>query len=308
MDKYLAGLFSDSSRESIKSFIRSAQISVNGKMILKPSAVLKNGDLISGTVNDQIDKVKLMPENIKLDILFENNDVVVINKPAGMVVHPGDANEAGTLANALIYHYPKIVYAIADRGEDRLKNLRPGIVHRLDKDTSGVMIVAKHKKSYEYLVEQFKKRNIIKKYLAVCLGFLKNDSGTIESVIGRKPSNRKMMGEVGDGAGKKAITVYKVLQSYNHRDTQFSLLEFEIKTGRTHQIRVHAKESGFPILGDKVYFIKESKATSHKLNVDRQLLHSHSLSLALPDESMASIFKAPLAKDMAMIINLISGN
>lgn len=302
LDKFLAGLFSGLSRERIKNSIRSGNVKVNKRDVIKPSHTLKNNDLITGTINDQTNETKLVPENIRLDIIFENDDVLVINKPAGIVVHPGDGNETGTLANALIYHYPKIVYAIPDRGDDYLINLRPGIVHRLDKDTSGTMIVSKSKKSYDYLINQFKNRYVVKKYLAVCLGYPKKDVGIIENNIGRKTGNRKVMGEVGDSMGKRAITKYNVLQSFDHYDFQFSLIEFEIKTGRTHQIRVHAKESGFPILGDRVYFTKDSRSVSRKLNVDRQLLHSHTLSLFLSDKSKLRTFSAPIPDDMDSII------
>jgi 23S rRNA pseudouridine1911/1915/1917 synthase len=300
IDKFLASHLEQYTRGQIQHSIVNKLMHVNEHDV-KSNYRLKYGDNIKGKIK-LFKTDALIPEKMKLDIIFENDDVLVINKPAGMVVHPGNGNETGTLANTLIYHYPKIVSATADRGEDKLKNLRPGIVHRLDKDTSGVMIVAKSKKSYEYLIDKFKKKNIVKKYLAVCLDSPKNNYGTIDNVIGRKPNNRKMMGEVGDNAGKKAVTFYKVLRSYEHNYIQFSLIEFEIKTGRTHQIRVHAKESGFPILGDRVYFTKESKAASCKLNIDRQLLHSHTLTLKLPDAQTRQIFTAPMPNDMKSAI------
>jgi 23S rRNA pseudouridine1911/1915/1917 synthase len=304
LDKFLANPFSNFSRSQIQKSITDGEITVNGSSV-DPDYKLKENDRIAGELVE-VKPAILIPQKIKLDIIFENDDVLVINKPAGLVIHPGDNKESDTLANSLLDRYPEIIKAVPDRGDEDIKFLRPGIVHRLDKDTSGAMIIAKNKKSYDFLKDEFDKREVNKIYLALCFGSPKQSRGVLTNFLGRIKSNRKMMGEVGEFSGKKAITNYKVLSEYKYDNIILSLIEFDIKTGRTHQIRAQAKLAGFPIIGDQMYFTRASKVLSGKLNVSRQLLHSHTLTIKLPGENKSQSFEAELPLDLQSILSDIS--
>lgn len=239
IDSFLASEL-DYTRSYLKKLILNGLVKVNGSSI-KPNYKLKEGDSVDVNI-PEAEKIDLMPENIPLDIIYEDDDIIVINKPQGMVVHPAPGNYSGTLVNALLYHCKNLS---GINGE-----LRPGIVHRLDKDTSGVMVVAKNDKAHLDLSNQIKERTILKKYIAIVEGVIKDDEGSIEAPIGRDHVERKKMAVTEDG--RYALTLYKVLERYKNN----SLIEATIKTGRTHQIRVHMSYIGHPIVGDEVYGYK----------------------------------------------------
>ncbi len=293
IDQFLANNFSDLSRNKLSKMVKTGEITCNRGMV-KPSHNLKEEDVISvGEIKkDQANSVP-KGEKIDLEIIFEDDDAIVINKPAGLVVHPADGNESGTLVNALINYYPKIVDAIYDQHSE-VSKIRPGIVHRLDKDSSGVMIVAKNKSALDFLSGEIRARNVEKRYRAICLDNLPNKSGELINKLIRHPQKRKEMAISEDDRGKEAITKYKVISSHKFNDQNISLIEFQIITGRTHQIRVHAKSLNSPVLGDKVYNIKASDALSNELNINRPLLHSRLLKIKLPNgETKEFIAKVP---------------
>lgn len=296
----LSNMYPDLSRSFISNQIKSGNVLLNSA-ITKPSQAVKNGDDIS--VNFQIDNAGLpQAEEIPLNIIFENEDVIVIDKQPNLVVHPAHGNTSGTLVNALMKYFPNINEAVYDKNSNLSLN-RPGIVHRLDKDTSGVMIVAKTQKALISLSKQIKNRTVNKKYLALCYGWPKQEFGTLTNYIGRDPKNRQKMAEVGDIKGKIAISVYKVIEYYTIGTEKLSLIEFDIKTGRTHQIRYHAQILGNPIIGDKVYNNKLSIKLSKKLNANRPLLHSCSLSINLPGDPKPTSFQSKLPDDFSSILS-----
>lgn len=284
LDKFL----SDStglSRSRIKKLIESGNITVNGAKA-DPSYKLKTEDKIEINVPEP-EKSKLEAENIPLDVIYEDKDILVLNKPRGLTVHPGAGNRSGTLVNALLHHCRNL--SIIGGVE------RPGIVHRLDKDTSGVLIVAKNDKAHQSLSKQFKDRTIEKTYLAIVKGNPKNEEGTISESIGRHPVNRKKMAV--SQKGREAVTHYKVLK----RSKDYSLVELKPKTGRTHQIRVHLKHIGYPIVGDPVYGGKKN-STPH-LNVgNQQLLHAYKIKFTHPTTQKELEFEAPLPQDMLKLM------
>ncbi|MDN5317827.1 MAG: rRNA synthase, partial [Thermoanaerobacterium sp.] len=264
IDSFLASEL-DYTRSYLKKLILNGLVKVNGSSI-KPNYKLKEGDSVDVNI-PEAEKIDLMPENIPLDIIYEDDDIIVINKPQGMVVHPAPGNYSGTLVNALLYHCKNLS---GINGE-----LRPGIVHRLDKDTSGVMVVAKNDKAHLDLSNQIKERTILKKYIAIVEGVIKDDEGSIEVPIGRDHAERKKMAVTEDG--RYALTLYKVLERYKNN----SLIEATIKTGRTHQIRVHMSYIGHPIVGDEVYGYKKQR-----FNLLGQALHSKLLGLVHPSKKI----------------------
>tara|TARA_B110000259_G_C14006499_1_gene398071 strand:+ start:156 stop:1136 length:981 start_codon:yes stop_codon:yes gene_type:complete len=245
LDKFVAENLPNISRSKIKSLIEKGLITVN-EMTKDPDYKLGLNDKIS--INEKNEEnSKLLGENIKLNIVYEDGDLLVIDKPAGLVVHPGAGNKNGTLVNALIYHCGNSLSSVGD-------GKRPGIVHRIDKDTSGLLVVAKNDSAHLNLAKQFEDHSVSRKYLALCWGKLKPSSGKLVSLISRSNKNRiKMMSS--KIKGKEAITNYKTLETYVDKkgDSFASLVECKLETGRTHQIRVHLTEKGNPIIGDKVY-------------------------------------------------------
>ena len=225
--------------------------------------------------------MNLEPEPVPLDILFENDDLVIINKDAGMVVHPSPGHEHGTLVHAILAHVPDL----AGIGGTE----RPGIVHRLDKDTSGIIVIAKNDRSHRWLQEQFRTRRVEKSYLALVDGRPPTSVGKIDASIGRSSSHRKLMAVVPPGKGREAVSEYKVTERFS----EHTLLEVRPLTGRTHQIRVHLAFLGCPIAGDKVYGKKKSTLT-----LDRHFLHASRLAITLPGEDSARIFEAPLPEKL----------
>lgn len=239
LDTFVQSIYSDRTRSFIKNLIEKGDITVNGERV-KAGYSLRVNDIIDVEVPEPI-STDIIPENIPLDIVYEDSDLLVINKPQGMVVHPASGCYTGTLVNALLYHIKDLS---GINGE-----LRPGIVHRLDKDTSGLLLVAKNDFAHVNLAEQIKEKICKRLYKAVVLGHLKDKEGQVTTYLNRGTNERKKMFVVPMGQGKIAITNYKVLEEYKG----YSYVEYELKTGRTHQIRVHSAFLGHPILGDSVY-------------------------------------------------------
>ncbi len=285
LDKLLAKRFEDRhSRAYFQYLIEEHLVSLNG-LPVKKRVKPREGDEIEihFMMTPQID---VRPQPIDLDILYEDDDILLINKPPGMVVHPAPGNWEGTFVNALLFHCRGLAVSPDD--------VRPGIVHRLDKETSGVLIAAKNLQSQQNLIEQFSGRDVKKRYLAVCVG--KPGQGTISAPIGRHPVDRKKMAV--RGTGKPAESQYKTL-AYNER---LSLVEIIPVTGRTHQIRVHMKHLGCPVLGDSVY---GSPSLNEKLKAKRQLLHAKELSLRHPADGKHLTINAPIPQDMERFISQI---
>ena len=261
-------------RSQIKIQIDAKRVLVNG-VCQKAGFHVKNDDKIVLSFSKDVFDSKAEPENIPLDIVYEDEDFAVINKPQGMVVHPAPGAYNHTLVNALLFHFESL-----SNSEDKI---RPGIVHRIDKDTSGLLVVAKNDKAHASLAEQIAEHSCFRHYLALLEGNLKQDNGTIETFISRDQKDRKMMAVSNDG--KKAITHYFVKERFN----AYCLVEFILETGRTHQIRVHSKFLGHPIVGDKTYGIK-----NQKFKLEGQLLHAYKLELTHPTTGKRMEFNAKL--------------
>ncbi len=240
LDIFVAECLPDISRSQLKKLIDSGQITLNG-LTTKASSRLKGGESVQIILPDP-EPIEALPEAIPLHVLYEDQDLIVIDKPAGMVVHPAAGHSHGTLVNALLYHCNDL----AGIGGD----LRPGIVHRIDKDTSGVIVATKNDQSHQHLAMQFKDHSIKRRYLALIHGALENRSGTIDQPIGRHPTQRKKMSGKARN-GKRAVTHWKTIKQYNVN--RLSLLELQLETGRTHQIRVHLAEINCPLVGDPLY-------------------------------------------------------
>lgn len=260
IDSFLSGK-TDFTRTRIQQLIKDKNITVNGKPT-KSSYKIEENDEITIEV-PEVETTEINPENIKIDIVYEDSDIAVINKQAGMVVHPAHGHYSGTLVNALLYHIKDLS---GINGE-----IRPGIVHRLDKDTSGLIVIAKNDKVHTALTEMFQEKKIRKTYLAILKGKLNKSEGKIVTQIGRDKNDRKKMTVIDDiTKGKNAITNYRIISQNN----LFTLVKVNIETGRTHQIRVHMRYLGYPILGDSVYGRKD--------NEKRQMLHAYKLEFIHP--------------------------
>ena len=273
LDAYVSSLKDNISRSNAQKLIKNNKIFVNGKNV-KESYKVKENDEIR-IIIEEPKKSSLKPENIPLDIIYEDNDIIVINKPKGMVVHPGNGNHEGTLVNAVLA-YAKDLSGIGGK-------LRPGIVHRIDKDTSGLIIVAKNDKAHKNLSEEIKNHEVTKIYTCLVRGNISEDDATIDMPIGRDKNDRKKMAVTEDG--KKAITHFRVLKRYGN----YTLLRVKIDTGRTHQIRVHMAKIGHPIIGDEVY-----SNGKNEFNVHGQMLHSTYLKFKHPVTGKELELEAPL--------------
>ena len=293
LDRWLAGQLSDRSRSEIQRWIEAGLVSASSKP-LKASQKLKAGAEITVIVPAP-DDVAVEPEPIPLDILYQDADLLVINKPAGMVVHPAAGNWHGTLVNAVLYHCPDL------EGVGGVH--RPGIVHRLDKDTSGVILVAKNDAAHRALQAQFQARAVQKTYWALVYGLLSPAQGEIVAPIGRDPRDRKRMA-VAQRGGRPATTRYETLDSYRVPATgeRLSLLACHPLTGRTHQIRVHLAYAKHPIVGDGVYCTRRKTA----LRCPRQFLHAERISFRLPSTGEEVEFSAPLAEDLRTVLKTLS--
>ena len=263
----------DKTRSAVKKLVDDGEITVGGNKV-KAGRTLKIGEEISVNIPDPV-KLDLEAENIPLDIIYQDKDIAIINKPQGMTVHAGNGTHGSTLVNALLYHFDSL------SGINGV--IRPGIVHRIDKDTSGLLVVAKNDAAHLSLSEQIKNKTCHRIYLALLEGTVKQNDGIIDTFIGRSDKNRTMMA-VKD-SGRRAVTHFKVLKRYK----EFTFAEFKLETGRTHQIRVHCKYIGHPIVGDPVYGYEKQK---FKLN--GQLLHAWKLELTHPSTGERMSFEAPL--------------
>ncbi len=284
-----------SSRSRIQTLIREGLARVNGKPE-KAGYKVKAGDTVTLELPERPVR-EVLPEPIPLSVIYEDPHIVVLNKPAGLVVHPAPGNYTGTLVNALLYHYGSLPSLGKGKEEaEGVERERAGIVHRLDKDTSGVMVTARTPEALKSLSGQFKDRVVQKRYVALVAGVIKKGSGTIEAGLGRHVKERKKI-SVHTYKAREAVTLYRVRERYGNA----TLVEVEIKTGRTHQIRVHMAHIGHPVLGDRVY----GGAKAAKLGdtaVPRQMLHAESLSILHPVTGHPMTFSAPPPEDMAGII------
>ena len=282
IDKYLSDMLEEKSRSFIQELIKKEKVVVNNK-IPKSNYKVKAFDNIELEVPEP-EILKVDAEDIPLNILYEDNDVIVVNKEQGMVVHPAPGNYNGTLVNALLFHCKDL------SGINGI--IRPGIVHRIDKDTSGILVVAKNDEAHNKLSEQLKNHSMKREYYALIEGRLKNDSGTINKPIGRNKKDRLKMGIVEDG--KLAVTHYEVLERYNG----YTLIKCILETGRTHQIRVHMSSIGFPLVGDPLYGFKRQK-----FKLDGQMLHAKTLGFIHPEASEYMEFNSELPKYFINIID-----
>jgi 23S rRNA pseudouridine1911/1915/1917 synthase len=287
LDRFLANNLPEYSRSRLQQLIRTGFVRLNGAAT-RSRYLVHTGDKIELT-EPPLEKIDNQPEPIPLEILFEDRDIIVINKPAGLVVHPGAGHRQHTLVNALLGHCTTLS---GIGGKER-----PGIVHRLDKETSGCLVVAKNDKAHRELSRQFAERTVEKIYLALVNGKLPKETGTIEEKIGRHPVHRQRM-SVTSSRGRPAKTEYRVIRS---RD-QASLVECRLHSGRTHQIRVHLHHLGHPVLGDKVYSRRAAK------NFPRQMLHAWKIALRHPVNGEFKSFEAPLPHDFATAIKMTTGN
>ena len=275
IDKYLSEQLEDMTRSHIQKLIKENMVRVNG-MAVKSNFKLSASDQIEVEI-PELKEPDILPENIPLDILYEDQDILVVNKPKGMVVHPAPGHYTGTLVNAIMYHCKDNLSGINGV-------LRPGIVHRIDMDTTGSLLICKNDRAHQALAEQLKEHSITRKYHAIVHGRLKEDEGTIDKPIGRHPIDRKKM-SIHCTNGREAITHYRVLKRFQ----QFTYIECQLETGRTHQIRVHMSSIGHPILGDQIY---GPAKCPYKLQ--GQTLHAKVLGITHPITGEYMEFDAPL--------------
>ena len=303
IDKFLFDKMPNVTRNKIKDGIKSGKVLVN-KGPIKPSYKVKPLDKVEASLDREKRADEIKPENIELDILHEDEDILIVNKKAGMVVHPAHENWDGTLVNALIYHLKGLPEMRGNEG-------RPGLVHRIDKDTSGLLVIAKNEKSMASLADQFFNHTIKRKYQAIVWGVPENNEGTIDVNLRRSIKDRRVVeGFANNTLGKKAITHYKLIEKIHY----ISLIECELETGRTHQIRAHMKHIGHPIFCDKVYggklIVKGNRFTNYKRFVEnsfriieRQALHAKSLGFIHPSTNKEVYFESKLPEDMSLLLD-----
>ncbi|PWJ52344.1 RluA family pseudouridine synthase [Faecalicatena contorta] len=284
IDKFLSNAVPDISRSYIQKLIDGGSVTVNGNNI-KSNYKANSGDQIIVCLPEP-EPLDILPEDIPLDILYEDSDILVVNKPKGMVVHPSSGHYSGTLVNAVMFHCRENLSGINGV-------LRPGIVHRIDKDTTGSLLICKNDASHRELAEQLKKHDITRKYHAIVHGNLKQDMGTIDAPIGRHPADRKKM-SVHAPHGRSAVTHYKVLERFGG----FTYVECELETGRTHQIRVHMASIRHPILGDSVY-----GPAKCPFKLEGQTLHAKVLGIRHPSTDEYMEFDAPLPEYFSKLLN-----
>lgn len=284
LDKYLVTCLPEFSRSRIAGLIADGFVRVNAKAAKKAGQKIEDGDEIEVRV-PPAQPAGLLAEEIPLDIVFENNDLLVVNKPAGMVVHPAAGHGSGTLVNAVLGYDPQIE---GIGGEER-----PGVVHRLDKDTSGLIVLAKNERAHRWLQDQFRLRKVRKTYLALVDGRPPTPAGRVEAPVGRDPSHRKKMAIMPPGKGREAVSEYRTLESF----ARHTLLEFHPHTGRTHQIRLHCAFLGCPIVGDAVYGHR-----TPTLELSRQFLHAYRLEVTIPGEKKPRVFEAGLPEELHRVL------
>ena len=280
IDKVLTSLEPEITRSRLKNLINDGHVTVNGQAV-KPKYKVQAGDKIS-LIKPEPQSLKLTPENIPLDIVYEDDDVIVVNKPQGMVVHPAPGHPNHTLVNALLYHSPLSTIN---------GTFRPGIVHRIDKDTSGLLMVAKNDLAHQSLAEQLRNKTNKREYLALVYGQIKEDEGTIDAPLGRNPQDRKKQAVV--KGGRHAVTHFKVMKRYDN----FTLVKCILETGRTHQIRVHMKYIGHPLVGDPLYGPRKV------IGKDGQFLHAALLGFKHPRTGEEMVFEAPLPENFQKMLD-----
>jgi 23S rRNA pseudouridine1911/1915/1917 synthase len=284
LDKFLVSQLPEFSRSRLQGLIKDGCVSVNGRPARKAGQMLDWGAVLLITI-PPAEPTALVAEQIPLDILFENEDLLVVNKPAGMVVHPAAGHSTGTLVHAALAHAPEMEGIGGEK--------RPGVVHRLDKDTSGIILLAKNDTAHHWLQEQFRLRRVNKIYLALVDGKPSTSVGRIEAAIGRSPAHRKQMAVTTENKGREAVSEYRLLESFRRH----TLLEVHPITGRTHQIRIHLAFIGCPVAGDTVYGRKKST-----IPLQRHFLHAASLSIALPGQAEPQRFEAPLPPELVSVL------
>tara|TARA_B100000575_G_C23045904_1_gene602048 strand:+ start:56 stop:1036 length:981 start_codon:yes stop_codon:yes gene_type:complete len=292
------------SRTRIKNLILDKKVSINKKTIFEPSKRINDGDCIEFLIPEP-KKASLKPYKLKLDIVYEDNDLIILNKPAGIIMHPGAGNYDKTIVNALINYSKNSLSNIGDE-------LRPGIVHRIDKNTSGLVVIAKNNYTHESLSSQFSKHTITRVYQLLIWGKLRPSIGRIETLISRSSKNRQMM-EVSRTKGKKAITNYQTIEIFENKNVPtLSLIECRLETGRTHQIRVHMNYLGNSIVGDDKYKkkFKKIKNIDHLLeqkllNLKRQFLHAKTIGFIHPKKNKEMLFNSILPKELTNILKIL---
>jgi 23S rRNA pseudouridine1911/1915/1917 synthase len=289
LDHFLVERLPEFSRSRLQGLIKDGFVSIDGVPAKKAGQKLESGSEVEVHIPPPAPS-GLVGEDIPLDILFENDDLLVVNKPAGMVVHPAAGHDKGTLVHAVLGYDPEIE---GIGGEER-----PGVVHRLDKETSGLILLAKNDSAHRWLQDQFRLREVVKTYLALVDGAPPTPSGRVEAPIGRDPSHRKKMAIMPPGKGREAVSEYKTLETFE----KHTLLEFHPLTGRTHQIRLHCMFLGCPIVGDKVYGHRKQL-----IDLDRHFLHATRLKIILPGEKVARTFEAPLPGELVVVLEGLRG-
>ena len=300
LDRFLMSATQEMSRTHLQRLIRDGNVTVNDKVVKQPSYALRDGDEISLTLPPSRPLDTIAPQNIALDILHEDSHLIVLNKPAGMLVHPANGVYTNTLVNALLAHCTDL------SGIGGIE--RPGIVHRLDKDTSGILVVAKTDVAHRKLSAQFERHSITRQYVAVVCGTPAKTTGTIDAQIARSRRDRRRMTTV-ENHGRHAVTHYEVLEQY----PQFALVQLTLETGRLHQIRVHLQHIGHPVAGDAIYGGErralndaDTPVLKHALaQLKRQALHARLLGFEHPDTGESLTFSAPMPKDMQQVVKAL---
>jgi 23S rRNA pseudouridine1911/1915/1917 synthase len=284
LDKFLVNLLPEFSRSRLQGLIDDGFVEVGGTPARKSGQMLEHGFRVTVRIPPPVPS-GLIAEQIALDVVYENDDLIVVNKPAGMVVHPAAGHASGTLVNAVLGYDPDIE---GIGGEER-----PGLVHRLDKETSGLILLAKNERAHRWLQDQFRLRKVEKTYLALVDGHPPTPAGRVEASIGRDASHRKKMAIQSTGKGREAVSEYKTLESFKDH----TLLEFHPLTGRTHQIRLHSAFLGCPIVGDKIYGHRNSS-----VDIGRHFLHAYRLKIVLPGETEARLFETALPEELEAVL------
>jgi 23S rRNA pseudouridine1911/1915/1917 synthase len=289
LDKFLVTCLPEFSRARLQGLIEDGFVLINGVPAKKSGQAIESGAEIEVRIPPPVPS-GLIGENIPLDIIFENDDLIIVNKPAGMVVHPAAGHDSGTLVHAVLGYDPDME---GIGGEER-----PGLVHRLDKETSGLIVLAKNERAHRWLQDQFRLRTVEKTYLALVDGKPPTPTGRVEAAIGRDPSHRKKMAIVPTGKGRESVSEYKTLESFKDH----TLLQFHPFTGRTHQIRLHCQFLGCPIVGDSIYGKKRITA-----EINRHFLHAARLKIILPNETTPRVFEAELPDELKKVLDEVRG-
>lgn len=288
LDVFLSEVYKDASRTYIQKLIKDGYISVNDKEITKSSYQIKEDDEITLNVPDPI-PLEILPEDIPLDIIYEDDDILIVNKPKGVVVHPAPGHTSGTLVNALLYHCKDCLSGINGI-------MRPGIVHRIDKDTSGSLIICKNDYAHRFIADQLKDHSITRIYVGIVNGHLKDSTGTVDVFIDRDKKDRKKMAVCDKLHGKHAITHYRVLECFDGYD----YAEFKLETGRTHQIRVAMKHLNHPLVGDYVYGQEKNK-----FGIEGQVLHAKTIGFIHPSTKEYVEYEAPINDEFSNLLDIL---